>query len=162
MSIPLLIEDADLELAIGAETFAQLCDHAGRGEAQPRIVQHILRVGSDEAANLLAPGFSTDEIIALVRRDAALRHKIALIGIGVAGVARREFADAQGKFLYADAAQKARAEISAVGTKKERSAAEQQNGSINRRVGPRVGQRVNRPRYFVFADARGTRGSGGY
>lgn len=160
MSLPLLIEQRDLEMVIGAQRVAQLLDNRGAGRANASIVADILQAGTDEGARFLAPGFSTDEIIALARADASIRRKLARIGIGEAAMGRPEFTGPNGEFLFQKPYEMARKDLMEMGTSKQRSAAEQQIGAVNRRIGPRVGLRKHRPRSYVFADSPERKGGG--
>ncbi len=161
MSLPLLIEALDIERAIGAQRFVQLTTTNATGRAPVSIVADILQVATDEAGRFLAPGFTPDEIVALARRDMAIRRKIAMVGVGVAAVGRPEFIGGDGKFVFQAAYDEARKDLMAIGNKDQRSAAEEQNGTINRTTGVRVGLRRNRAtRHYVFADTLYRRGGG--
>lgn len=162
MSVPLLIEQIDLERCIGAERFAQLEGRLGTGRAGAADVQDLLQTASDEGARLLAPGFTGDELVALVRRDAAIRKKIAWVGIGMATPGRSEYQDTNGKFLFEAVCAEAKKELAAIGRKAAESIGAVQNGTRNRLGGVRVGQRRDRPRCFNFADTKDRRGSGGF
>ena len=152
MSIPLLIEPIDIEGCIGAAKVVQLLCDDGTDASRAERLQLLMQTASDGCAGSLMPGFSPGELVALVRRDAYLRRQVAWFAIGMAAEGRSEFQTADGKFLFQAPFDRAVKELRDVGERHLRSIAEKQNGTPNRLLGIRTGDRKRRPYKMVFAD----------
>ncbi len=163
MSVPLLVETYDLESCIGPAKLAQLLSEDGSETPRAERLQNIMQAGSDAAAGALMPGFTTDELVGLVRRDSYIRRLIAWWCVGMAAEGRSEFVGPEGQFVFDGPYLRAMKELRDVGERQIRSIAEHQNGTTNKLIGLRVD---DKPRYrrneWVFSDTARRQGSGGF
>lgn len=161
MSVPLLIEVSDLEAVIGPARVAQLFTNDGSGKARAEQQRRLLQDASDTASRYLGPGWTVDELVAIVRSDGGVRRLIAWIAVGMSAEGRPEFADQQGRFLFAAPYGRAIEDLTAMGTARQRTLGEKQTGATNRLIGTRI-KKMRGQRQWVFADGIRHRGSGGF
>lgn len=90
-----------VEMAIGAQTLAELTDDDADGVADPAVLEWCFDVATDQAFGLLRPAYPDErQVVQLVADDSFIRHAVVQLVVGIAGERRPGFLSADGTTPY--------------------------------------------------------------
>lgn len=156
-----LITLAQLERRFGPTTVARYLDDTGDEEAEQSVEEEIRTEATQTALGLLKPGFSREQVAAMVETDFALRGLILDIAADVMARRRSEFLDGDGKTPYSGIRDAAETRLKEIADAEARLDGEQDAGS-NQKLAVRTN--IDRQTYpLVFPPSSSDpRGPGGF